>query len=199
MESIWLGFLQWKVHVESRRNLWGRVKSSCSCVSWPCMCCPSAQANQTASVGSDPMEKHEPLSGVCQGTHFFFNISTVDSSFPSATFHFTSPYYSSMMSTIIPEHLYTSPSTTLSFLYFFIIFPSIPSLLAFLITPSTDLNGLLWNFYKWPLCLFLSLFLSSFFYVTMFHLYFQGLNFPFAYSHRLPPSRSLSFSLGISC
>ena len=31
------------------------------------MCCPSAQANQAASVGSDPMGKYEPMSGVDVG------------------------------------------------------------------------------------------------------------------------------------
>ena len=127
----------------------------------------------------------------CQGTLIF--------SFHSATFHFTSPDHSSKMSTIISEHLWASPSTTLSSHYPLLFFPLSFPLLAFLISPLMDFNGLLWTPYQQPLCLFSSSFLFPFSYVTMFHLYFWGLNFSFTYSHRLPPSRSLSFSLRISC
>ena len=44
----------------------------------------------------------------------FSDISTIYSSFPSTTFHFTSLYYSSMTSTIISEHLWASLGTRLS-------------------------------------------------------------------------------------
>ena len=74
----------------------------------------------------------------CQGTLIFSNISTIYSSFPSATFHFTSLYFSSKTSTIIFNHLQASPSTTLSSLLPFVILSSVLLSFTFLISHQVD-------------------------------------------------------------
>ena len=91
----------------------------------------------------------------CQGTLIFSNISTVYSSFPSATFCFTSLYYPSTTSTIISKHLHTSPSTALSFspcysfLYSFLYFSDIS------VRQTSRL-------YQWPLSIFILTYVSFF-------------------------------------
>ena len=82
----------------------------------------------------------------CQETLIFSNISAVYSSFPSATFCFTSLYYSSTMPTITSKHLQASPSTVLSSPLPFVILSSVLSF-AFLISPLDRLQDRL---YPWP-------------------------------------------------
>ena len=140
------------------------------------------------------VSKNSPTFHNCQGTLFFSNISAVYSSFPSATFCFIPLYYPSMMSTIISKYFHTSLSTALSSLYLFIILSF--AFLLFL------LDGLQWTL-RWTLpmtpvsiFIFIFIFISD---VIMAQLLSPGSYFPSTYSHRLPPSRSLSFSLRISC
>ena len=64
----------------------------------------------------------------------------------------------------------------------------------------------LYFIHLWPLYLFLSSPMFIFIFIPIsflmlpgFTFYIQGLSFLFTYSHRLPSSRSLSFSLRISC
>ena len=96
----------------------------------------------------------------------------------------------------ISEHCIEFPFT---FLLFFPLFFS----LLFWYLHQMDFDRLQDGLYQQPLCLFLSSllssFLSSFPMLPCLTFYFWGLNFPFTYSHRLPPSRSLSFSPKISC
>ena len=112
--------------------------------------------------------------GECQGTLIF---------------SFTFLHYSSKMSTTTSKHLV-------------ILSISLPLLSSISIRQTwsvMDFTSDSCFYFYLHLCLFLLSFLSSFSYVIVFHLYFQGLIFPFTYSHRLAPGRSLSFSLRISC
>ena len=137
--------------------------------------------------------------GQCQRTLIFSDISAVYSSFSSATFCSTSSYYSSAMSTIISKHLQASLSTALSFLLPLLFFPLFfYSLVQYLCWMDFRMDYPHVYFYFY-LCLFLSSFLFFISDIIMSHLYLQGLSFPFTYSCRLPSSRSLSFSLRISC
>ena len=118
------------------------------------------------------------------------------------------PFHLSILSLKdIYDYLQTSLSISEHHVKFPLPFVILSSVLSFTspVYPSDGLgvdtdftNDPYFYFYLHP-CSFLSSFLSSFPYVTMSHLYSQGLNFPFTYSHRLPSSRSLSFSLRISC
>ena len=106
-----------------------------------------------------------------------------------------------MTSVLIPKSLIISEQH-IDFPFTFSILSPLFFHLLFQHFCQTLQNGL----YLQPLCLFLfsSMFISIFIfifisYVTMSHLYIWGLGFHFTYSHRLPPSRSSSFPLRISC
>ena len=120
-------------------------------------------------------------------THFFFDISTVCSSFPSTIFCSTSSYYSSVTSTIISKHL-----QTLHWVLFYLCY-SFPY--SFICLSNISIGWTL----RWTFSTTLCLFLSSFSMLSCLTFYLQGLSFPFTHSHRLPSSWSLFFSLKISC
>ena len=130
---------------------------------------------------------------LCQGTLFFSNISAVYSS-PSAAFCFTSLHYPSMTSAIISEYFCTYTSTVLSSLYLFIILFFAFLLLPLDRLPPTSRQTLPMT----PVSIFIFIFISISD-VIMSHLLSWGSYFPFTYCCRLPSSRSLSFSLRISC
>ena len=83
----------------------------------------------------------------CQGTLIFSNFSIIYFSFPSITFHCTSLYYSSMMSTIISKHLQAFLSTALTFPLLYSIFLSYVLSFAFLSSLSDRLyDGLYFTY-----------------------------------------------------
>ena len=118
---------------------------------------------------------------------------------PSVSPLYNIPQWHLQSSLNISEHLQALHWVPLYLLLF------LSSILSFSFPIS--LSDRLWDgLYLQPLCLFLfssmfilCLFLSSFPMLLCLTFHFQGLSFPFTYSHRLPPSRSLSFSLRISC
>ena len=117
---------------------------------------------------------------------------------PSISPPYAIPQWCQQSSPNISTYLWALHWVPLPFYCFFLCF-----FLAFLTSLLTDFNGLLWIFYQWPLCLFLSSLMFIFIfififisYVTVSHLYFWGLNFPFTYSHRLPLAGLYPFHLG---